>query len=938
MTFNAYRATSFSHAHENHVFNQLHDLLQQHWSEQDEPLHLLGNFYIDGAEVDALIIKRNAIIVIDFKDYGGTLAFSENGRWLMNGTEVRGGNKRNPYQQIRDNKFQLLNYLNNQVSFQSSPNLGHIAGMCLFHQNIEFDGENLPHNISRWFHIADMKSAIRNTDAIVSSGISLSDTDIQAILSQLNVPAYFPDGRSIEEPLVALDAGDDSFLEQPLNQAQSKALLNIESWLADTVSKVFALSGAFYSGKSRVLNKALGLLEQQGMSPLFLAPNARIANRYKSKGFSGVTSIYSWLYARRPTEIKKGKAIYPVNYEPVDAAKQVVVIFDAHLLGDDFFDTETTVYGSGFILRDLFAALSGSQVEGTESQTVMTFKTLPKFLLIGDPYQLSRGARDKSLLSCKLFDQLKIGVSQSELSSQDRDELAPIERLDFQKELISQIKAHKFVQLPICAQGSIKTIKKGEHTAVIAEALLQWPRRTAFLCATNEAAKSVNASIRRNFLNTTNLGYLVSGDIIDIHNRTPNLHMGDVDDTDNLWVSSGEFARVISVDNRPETKSALLKGREAPVVVEFCKAEVEYAGGTAEILYLPDFLAADKPELTQDQQIALQIWAREEADAYLLEEKNKLDAMDSQTEAYQAARSRYQDQQNLQMMSSRYTNAARLRYAYGLTVHRAQAYEPVPLVVLDGSSAHDTENPATESYFRWLYTATTCTSDGLQILEYPELTPLSKADWSFSSARISPITFKPAYYYQSNRVPTDSELSTPLPSGFSNPAPQLLALLLSIYDSIESSAWNISTITQHNYKERYIFESEEGEVAVDFNYNGKFEVTIGTLKVMNGLETLASNIKILLATNPVFKDENISTSVSIFTEHLARRNWTILDVDEKPYKVYIIAECDLGKIKVELNVPSDSSVSKKGMISSVKVQQADTDIVSAKFEKDFYCD
>jgi hypothetical protein len=175
MTFKAYRASAFSHGHENLAFNLLHDTLQAHWAEQDEPLHLLGNFYVDGCEIDALRIKRNALIVIDFKDYGGTLSFSENGRWPIDGVEVRDGSKTNPYQQIRDNKFRLLDYLKTYLDFQSSPNWGHIAGLCLFHQDIELYSPKLAENISRWFHITDLSSAVRTTDAIASTKINNSN-------------------------------------------------------------------------------------------------------------------------------------------------------------------------------------------------------------------------------------------------------------------------------------------------------------------------------------------------------------------------------------------------------------------------------------------------------------------------------------------------------------------------------------------------------------------------------------------------------------------------------------------------------------------------------------------------------------------------------------------------------------------------------------------
>lgn len=250
MTFRAYRAVPFSHAHENRIFNRLHDILLAHWGDQDEPLHLLGNFYVDGSEIDALVVKRNALIVIDFKDYGGKLSFSENARWKIDGKEVRGGNKTNPYQQIRDNKFQLLNYLKNKIDFQSSPNLGHIAGLCLFHQEVEFDEADLPHNISRWFHISDISSAIRSVDAIVSAEINFSNSDIDLLISSLDVPDYHPDGRPNEVPLPSYE-GDEPPDDEFLNTEQTLALVKIKDWFEDNVNKVFSYLAPFTQARAR---------------------------------------------------------------------------------------------------------------------------------------------------------------------------------------------------------------------------------------------------------------------------------------------------------------------------------------------------------------------------------------------------------------------------------------------------------------------------------------------------------------------------------------------------------------------------------------------------------------------------------------------------------------------------------------------------------------
>ena len=105
MTFKAYRASASNYTQENLAFNELHDLLKRHWEERDDPLHLIGNVFVNGQEIDAIVLKQNALIVIDFKNYGGNLSFSENGNWKIAGRTVKGGSKANPYQQIRDNKF-----------------------------------------------------------------------------------------------------------------------------------------------------------------------------------------------------------------------------------------------------------------------------------------------------------------------------------------------------------------------------------------------------------------------------------------------------------------------------------------------------------------------------------------------------------------------------------------------------------------------------------------------------------------------------------------------------------------------------------------------------------------------------------------------------------------------------------------------------------------
>lgn len=933
MTFKAYRAATFSHAHENLAFNQLYDILKNQWASKDEPLHLFGNFYVDGKEIDALIVKRNAVIVIDFKDYGGSLSVSENGRWLINNVEVRGGSKANPYQQIRDNKFSLLGYLQRHIEFQSKPNWGHIAGLCLFHKEIEFDPNTLSANISKWFHISDLKSVVRMVDAIVSPQIKFSNRDLNYLISILNVPEYFPDGHA-QEIMFSEAKSYEKHYRAPLSGEQTKAYTALKDFFADDKTRVFSLSGAFYTGTQDVLKHWLNDLSAKNSRVIFLAPNKRLAGSFTSNGFISTSSIYNWLYAARPEKIEKDKQVYPVDREDLDPTKDILIIFEAHLLSEDYFDTDTARYGSGYILQDLLNSLTHTKSEDKEkSQQEFELSQLPKIVLMGDPYQLTRGAKDKSFLSGHIFLGQSIKVSKIELKSQHRDAEAPIERLDFQKHLVDQLMAQKFTRLPRCEQQTIKTIRRGQHTDSIAMGLLEWPRNSVYLCATNAAAQAVNLSVRRNYLGATNPSLLVVGDIIDLHNRTKNQACDKLEEGD--WLNSGEFARVLATNEKTLTKFTYLNGVKEPVIMEFANAIIEVAGRKAEICYIPDFLAAEKPELTIHQSVALRIWAREEAQALLADKKIALDKLDKNSAEFKATSKQYNDELNALILNSDYTNVARLRYAYALTVHRAQSYRPVPLVTLAGGTCHDTDNPATDSYFRWLYTSTVCTNSRLQILDYPLLTPLSKAQWHFDSARLVPVIFKQTFYYDQHRKPTEEELRQPLPEGFSNTDPRLLALLLTIYELVDNSGWNIKSVAQHSYAEHYIFINDEAEVSVTFNYNSKFKVSIGQLKNNIDHQAPAQELKQLLTTIPMFQDKNIAMAVTYFSDHLAENSWSLIGADEKRYRVYLIVEHEVGRAKLMLDVPSDSSVSRNGVISHIRLEEADSEALAVKFKQDF---
>lgn len=216
MVVRVYQTRSFETTHENRIFDALLKELEQAWSDSEELVVLLGNFYCHGCELDAAILKRKSITVIDFKNYGGNIRFSENREWLADEVAIKGGNQRNPYLQIRNNKFALLNLLKT-VNFPSGrqPNFGHISGLVLFHKPIIFDDLQLPVNLSPWFHVVDFAHVTERIAQITSRDIDLANQDIEAIVSHLDIPEYIPLGRNLQAVSPPVNETNTTEIELP---------------------------------------------------------------------------------------------------------------------------------------------------------------------------------------------------------------------------------------------------------------------------------------------------------------------------------------------------------------------------------------------------------------------------------------------------------------------------------------------------------------------------------------------------------------------------------------------------------------------------------------------------------------------------------------------------------------------------------------------------
>lgn len=922
MTFRAFRGSAFNHSHENKAFNELHDLLKQHWENQDEPLYLFGNFFVGGKELDALIVKRNAIIAIDFKNFGGEIKFSENNRWTCDGVPVKGGNSINPYQQLRTNKFALLDFMQtDRLVLRSQPNLGHIAALTLFQQPIEFDELQIPPKIRSWFHIGDMLHAVRTVDSIASASINLPSTDLEILINELDVPLYFPDGhpevRTIKE---ALPEGGRTI---HWTEGQKKVLADVSDWLeGDTTA--FVITGMVNTGKRTVLDPIIESVQRQGLSPLLLAPNGRIAQRYQLHGFEECYSIYTLLYNGQPDRIEKnssgvGVGIHDVKLTRHDVEGKCLIFVDAHLLGNSFFATDTNRFGTGHLVNDLLEALGD---------------TPPKIALIGDPYQLSRGDLNLSFIHGNAMDERGYKVTRASLEEQLRSDPEQHGLLDFQFDLAEHLKHKHFNRLPIPDGDQVREVNKDP---ALPKELSTGFFHAVYLCALNEAAHRINLAVKKALRPQGSYGLEV-GDRIDFHNRPPVVQefyeTYESHEQEPSYVNAGEIGVVEWVSDQEEVHSILLKGRKEATDLRFKMMRCKVPGlGSVNVRFLPDFLISEKPALSADQLVAMNVFARQEAEKDLGELKTELSRLkesNSKTdkEKYKTEKKRFDMLVNHRVMYSGYFNAARIRFAYAMTVHRGQGRE-WSHVILNAERSSVGESHHNDEFFRYLYTASACASAKLSLQKYPQLSPLSECVFKMNTqCKVGPFNIATPLHYDRKRTPSKAEAKLAPPRGFTDATPELVAILLTLRDRLQGSDWQIEGMAQHPYQEHYTFiNAQEQTVLARLSYKGDYTIS-NLVWVAEGVDqTALQKLQNRIYGGDAFEAWEVKEAVTSLDDLLAPAGFIRNSVKETSYRAIIGFTHSEGAIELEINV------GKTGLASSIRPIKASDDNLIAIVQK-----
>ena len=906
----AFRGQQFEHTHENKVFDELYDVLASHCATTQQEWILFGNFHVGNRELDALVIKPNALIAIDFKNFSGKLEISEDGPWAIENTadgqrvQVKGGASINPRIQLKYNRWALAEFMKN-ISPQC--NWGHIAATVLFHGPIEFDTQQIPGHCKPWLHISDMNGIVRTLEAIVSREICITPKDVQYIVKRLGLPPFVPasivDTRLLEEPGTTFPNDD-----KPLTASQKQAVEEFSTWLQNP-SGVFRLLGMASTGKRFLFPFLPSLISHAGLTPLPLAPSARLAGNY-SCPYIQQSSIYTWLYSLSPTEFIENEgrkiAIHGIRGD-IDAAKIMPVLVDAHLLSDEEFKLSDRRYGSGRLITDFLEVVGSAP-----------------FVVIGDPYQMPRGAQSRSLTSFIPPSSLAGNVKTAELTEQIL--VSPNSALSaLQAHLRESIAKGRFNRLPKFLGDRLEIVEKYSEQRWKPDTDNVIPE-SVYLCDTHEQVNRINAAVKTRLLHHDDPLLLNKGDRVDFHSRTPVLQDEDQDygDTNIRWINSGAIGIVDKIVGSIEIEKITLRGRPQPITIRLQKIVCRVAGlGEVNIRYLLDFYESARPELSIDYEVALRVLAHKRA-APILKKYKDLVPADKQSPDYIEAKKKYDRIEHNILQSQGIISAARIRPAFALTVHRAQG-EHWPSVWLNASKAATNDTYINQAYFRWLYTATTC-ADNLLIQNFPEIDPMTNATVSrVKDIRIEPISVKKTLQYDKSRSPSERELSRAYPVGFSDI--KLIPLLLDLKERFDDSKWRMTRWQEYPYQVHVTFSSDSDNVEIKMRLNYDKTLSITNVTFPDTQPQEYEIISSLLFKPFIPQSQALAEALACFLSKLSPEGFQLLNAKESNYK--IAGSLEKGDDVVEF----DLHANKEGMVSSVRLVRATAESILIEVEQ-----
>lgn len=181
MSLLVYRVKKYENTAENDQYDEICEKLKKEYSGKEELCLFVANYNIGDCELDGIIFKNDAVISVEFKNYGGVLTARSNGHWtLSDGTIVKGGSRKTPYDQAKLNHIRLRDGLKYMID------AGRVQALIVFNQPIELNNQ-LDWKVRSWLHITDNKHFLQKLSNITDRYTDLSNDQLIGLIQHLGL-------------------------------------------------------------------------------------------------------------------------------------------------------------------------------------------------------------------------------------------------------------------------------------------------------------------------------------------------------------------------------------------------------------------------------------------------------------------------------------------------------------------------------------------------------------------------------------------------------------------------------------------------------------------------------------------------------------------------------------------------------------------------------
>jgi len=396
------------HTHENEQFRRVAIELRSVFIQKNWEGILIGNPFNENYyrfRADAILCYNYGIILIDFKDYRGTVKLPpneeefHNSKWYTESDkdksriEIKAGSRFiNPFRQLKAYREAFYEVIEKNIYLNGSINPSRVCITNLFSGPLDIKNE-IPGSL-RYYKIVQESELAHFLYDFASE-----NTFTAEIANALK--SVFPAEKWEEEPIeIQTSIKNDNFQE-----IEKDIEIELNNFLIDKKSGVFVLESMNVKSRDAWMKYLVTEATNFGIPHIELwGHSSRICKKITARTRTEVNSIYKIIYGGitqsdedDENEDSKLLEIIPIKSNEYIDENALIILHEAHLINRSLNQSDLLRFGSGRLLEDIFKFLSLE-------------KSNRKVICIGDPYSLSFGKNEDAALNIETVSELFSGT------------------------------------------------------------------------------------------------------------------------------------------------------------------------------------------------------------------------------------------------------------------------------------------------------------------------------------------------------------------------------------------------------------------------------------------------------------------------------------------------------------------------------------------------